>query len=281
MASLDPVGQAYPAALTCSRTNRLEEALEYIARRDTTTMWGQNWAAWDGIHFTVLVRLGRLEEALEVARRNRATRPDYWPALSQEGRVLSAMGRRAEVESLLSEAQEYPTAEGWSPGELVRDVTLVAAGTGHAEDAAHYADLALAVLDGVQEDTRYLRARLLAYAERWEEAEPIFRELLEEDPEYYPVMGYLGWVLAQQGKSEEADALRERIGSLDVRFSTKALLPYWQAVISTGLGEHERAVNELEQALSTGWVYTVWTIWYPWFRPLHDHPRYQRLVAPK
>jgi tetratricopeptide (TPR) repeat protein len=281
MVSLDPIGQAYAAAYTCDRTNRLEEALEYIARRDTTTMWGQNWAAWDRVHFTVLVRLGRLEEALEVASRNRATRPDYWPALSQEARVMAAMGRRAEVEALLREAREYPTAEGWSPGELVRNVTLVAAGTGHQEDAAHYADLALAALSGLEADTRYLRARLLAYAERWEEAELLFRELLEEDPDNLAVTGYLGWVMAQQGKSGEAESLHERIGSLDRRFSTKGLLPYWQAAISAGLGDHERAVNELEQALSTGWVYTVWTIWYPWFRPLHDHPRYQRLIAPK
>ena len=41
------------------------------------------------------------------------------------------------------------------------------------------------------------------------------------------------------------------------------------------------AVDELQEAVTSGQTFGVWTIWDPWFRPLHGHPRYVRLVAPK
>ena len=75
--------------------------------------------------------------------------------------------------------------------------------------------------------------------------------------------------------------MRDRLGSLDLDFYYPGTRLYWMAAISTGLGEHDRAIRELQEAVRTGQRFNHWTIWYPWFRPLYDHPRYQRLVAPK
>jgi tetratricopeptide (TPR) repeat protein len=163
----------------------------------------------------------------------------------------------------------------------MRVATSVASGLGKQEDAAHYAQLALDEAGRSSGDTRYLRARALAYAQRWEEAAPLFRELLEETPESYARMGYLGWTMAGLGETAEAQALRDRLGSLELEFFQRGYIPYWQAAISTALGEHDRAISELQQAVRTGWTFNTWTVWYPWFRPLHDDPRYQALVAPK
>ena len=72
-------------------------------------------------------------------------------------------------------------------------------------------------------DTRYLRARVLAYVERWEEAEPLMRELLDESPDSYAHIGYLGWILANAGKTTEAVAMRDRLASLDLEFFQRAV----------------------------------------------------------
>ena len=98
-------------------------------------MWGQNWTAWYSVHFGVLARLGRLEEALEVVRHSRpvrrASRPNSTLDLNQEAQLLAAMGRREGVEALLADARGHSaTAGGWSPAEPMRLATMVAAGTG-------------------------------------------------------------------------------------------------------------------------------------------------------
>jgi tetratricopeptide (TPR) repeat protein len=283
---INPFGAAYDAAVTCSRSNRLEEALEHLARRDTTTTFGRNWTAWYSVHFDVLARLGRLEEALEVVKRSRpvrrASRPNTTTDLNQEAMLLAAMGRRGDMDALLAEARTHPaTAGGWTPAEPLRVATMVAAATGQMDDANHYAELALEEAGRATGDTRYIRARVLAYVGRWEEAEPLMRELLEEAPNSPNHLGYLGWILASAGKKADAVAMRDRVGALELQFFQQGGIPYWQAAISTALGEHDRAISELQEAVTSGHVFGRWTIWYPWFRPLHDDPRYQTIVAPK
>jgi tetratricopeptide (TPR) repeat protein len=282
MVRLDPLSAAYNAAITCSRRNRLEEALEHLALRDTTTEWSQNWINWDNVHWSVLVRLGRLEEALDVARRARVAHPESTSPLSWEVQVLAAQGRREEADALLEEARAHPASTNTLlSAQIMRTATMVAAGTGKMEDAAHYADLALAEASTPEGDTRYLRAQTLMYAGRWGEAESLMGDVLDETPGSLPRLGYMGWILANQGKSGDAAVMRERLASLDLEFFFPGQRLYRMAMISAALGEHDRAIRELQEAVSTGEAYGLWTIWYPWFTPLHDDPRYQRLVAPK
>lgn len=93
-----------------------------------------------------------------------------------------------------------------------------------------------------------------------------------------PVFGENG---ANQGKRGDAAAMRKRLASLDLEFFFPGQRLYRMAMVSAALGEHDRAIRELQEAVSTGEAYGLWTIWHPWFRPLHDDPRYQRLAEPK
>jgi tetratricopeptide (TPR) repeat protein len=279
--SLDPVGSAYAAGTTCSRTNRLEEALGHLEGRDTTSVIGQNWVSWDVVESSVLARLGRYEEALEVIGRGRRFRPESTRLLGAEFELVAAMGRRAEVEALLEEARAFPMTQSWSPAEPLRQAALVAAGVGRPDDAAYYADLALQEAARAPGDTRYLRGRALAYAGRWEEAEPLLREVLAEAPEDLARLGNLGWVLASAGKREEAAAIRDQLASMELEFFYRGTALYWRAAISTALGESDQAIQELQGAVTSGQPFNTWTIWFPWFTPLHDDPRYQRLVEPR
>jgi tRNA A-37 threonylcarbamoyl transferase component Bud32/tetratricopeptide (TPR) repeat protein len=278
MASLDPVGSAYNAALTCSRSNRLEETLEHLSRRDTTNVFG-TWG--NGLKYSALVRLGRLDEALDFARARRAADPTSRTFLNNEVRALAAMGRRAEVEGLLEEARDLASTSTWSPAEVMQEAARVAASTGHGEDATRYAELALEEAVHLDRPTRFLRGQALSYAGRWEEAVPLLRDLLEDYPESWEYLGHLGWALAGMGDREAAMVIRDRLAALELEFFYPGERMFWMAAISTGLGEHDRTIQELREAVTTGQRFSNWTIWAPWFRPLHDDPRYQTIVAPK
>jgi tetratricopeptide (TPR) repeat protein len=282
MVEMDPASAAYNAANTCSRSNRLDEAMEHIAMRDTTSLWGLNWYNWDSVHFSVLVRLGLLEDALELSHHAQTRHPESTGPLLWEAEVLTALGRIDEVQAVLEEARAHPATTGsWSPAEPMRIAAMVAAATGRTEEARRFSELALAEASQSQGDTRGLRARALAYAQRWGEAETLFRELVEETPTSRGNVGLLGWVLANQGKRHEAESMRDRLVELEPVYRLRGLVLYWEAAISTSLGEHGRAIRELQEAVRSGYRYGPWTIWYPWFTPLHDDPRYQALVAPK
>ena len=56
---------------------------------------------------------------------------------------------------------------------------------------------------------------------------------------------------------------------------------YLRGGSDAALGEDERALEELRQALANGLGFDTWTGWSPYYRPLYDDPRYQSLVAPR
>jgi len=184
--------------------------------------------------------------------------------------------------AVLEEARDHPASAGtWTPAGPLSLAAYAAAGTGQMEDADFYAELALEEVAGDPGGTRSLRAMTLSYAGRWAEAEPLFSELLAENPESLVYLGYLGWVLGSQGKTTEAREIRERVEALELEGQYKGSGYYLMAAISTSLGEHDRAIRELQEAVTSGRAFGIWTIWDPWFRPLHDDPRYQRLMAPR
>jgi predicted Zn-dependent protease len=241
---------------------------------------------FDIIHFSVLVRLGREEEALELARRVRRAHPDDAVGLYQEAQILAAMGRREEVDTLLEEARAHPNANPATLANLIEIPAWVAAGMGRTEDAAHYAQLGLREWDRMDAATRarpsnrYNRAMLFMTAERWEEAAAILRELVAESPKSPDYLGDLGWTLARMGKADEALAIRDRIADPEMGFNPR-IVHWWDAAISAALGETDRALEAIKASVAAGVAFDTWTIWYPYFLPLHDDPRYQSFIAPR
>lgn len=273
-----------------SRTNRLREALEYLTTRDTTGARLEISPTLHWVHFSVLVRLGRLEEALALARQIQESEVEGSVGLYLEAEALGILGRPEEVEALLERARAHPAAtDRGRLAILILNAAARAAGKGHMEDARRYAEWILQEAEASALDMRQTRGRALAYAERWEEAEPIFRELAAESPTN-DNLGWLGWVLAHTEKREESARIRTALlaegnGHHPEPFPvspTDGKVGFaWATAISAALGENDRALEELQQAVANGYAFDLWTVASPLFRPLYEDPRFQNFVAPR
>jgi TolB-like protein/tRNA A-37 threonylcarbamoyl transferase component Bud32 len=88
-------------------------------------------------------------------------------------------------------------------------------------------------------------------------------------------LAQLGQVYAMAGQREEARAILRR---LEESSAQRYVSPYHFAYVYTGLGEHDRAIDYLEQAYEdrAGAVYGIKGSFL--FAPLHDHPRFAALL---
>jgi hypothetical protein len=78
------------------------------------------------------------------------------------------------------------------------------------------------------------------------------------------------------GDTDEARVVLRRLEELAER---RYVSPYHLAYVYTGLGERDRAIDNLERAYvqRTGAVYGIKGSFL--FRPLHGHPRFTALLA--
>ena len=146
-------------------------------------------------------------------------------------------------------------------------------------------------------------------AGRYAEAERGAAHALESDPADDRAHATLGWAYLKQGKIDEGlaeleravavapgnsqwlaqlgqayavagrtDKAREALRQLEDRAQHAYVSPYHLAYVFTGLGEHERALDLLEQAFEAraGAVYTIKGSFL--FTALHPHPRFQAIL---
>ncbi len=283
LVKLDRVGMAYDAAVTASRLNRLDEALVHISLRDTTTSMGANWSGWYVVEISVLLRLGRTEEALERARSATRRFPDRAPGhLRSQAQALAVLDRLDELEPVLADARAR--ANPLVSVDVLNDAAWVLSGLGRDAEAVRMADRALAENKETSQDGRARRAWSHYYAGRWAEAESAWRALLLETPNNTLWLSRWGVTLAHMGRMDEAEAARARIEATEYPFT-----PFFrqgenrarEAYILAAMGESDRALTLLREAVQSGLSFGTWTLWAPELRELRDDPRYQRLVAPK
>jgi TolB-like protein/Tfp pilus assembly protein PilF len=153
-------------------------------------------------------------------------------------------------------------------------------------------------------------ANALLRAGRYDEAAVDAARAVEFEPQHARARATLGWAFIKQGKADEGlaelehavelepetvqwlaqlgqaraitgdpAAAREILRQLERRAATGYVSPYHLAFVYTGLGEHERAIDLLEQAVreGSGSVYGVSGSFL--FAPLRDHARFQALVG--
>ena len=162
-------------------------------------------------------------------------------------------------------------------------------------------------LDPLSHRTDYPSA--LLRAGRYPEALAAARQSVEVDPEYGRARATLGWALLKNGLVEEglaelergaaltsgdlmflaqlgeayglhgrADEARDILRRLDEAGRTGYVTPYYRAYVHTGLGEHDQAIDCLEQALAerSGGLYGIKASFL--FEPLRGHPRFTALL---
>jgi tetratricopeptide (TPR) repeat protein len=227
--------------------------------------------------------LGDHVEELQLARRGREFFPTSFARLQDEVEALAALGRIEEVNQRLDESLTF--SEG-SPGTLMHTAALELRAHGHSSEARQLLDRALGWYENRppnekgSEEHRYNVARTLHAAERWEEAQLLFRELNAEDAENISYLGYVGVLAARLGDRAEALRISDHLADRDDPYLGGSNT-YWRGGIAAVLGDRERAVNLLREAHSEGTAFGI-----TWHRsvvlePLRGYEPFENFLRPK
>jgi len=277
----------YLIGLTAIRMNRPQEAVDAYAEFDIPKDLGTFAFGWwrfdkwaDALHL-----LGRYREELEILNRAREVYPDVRYLRVKELRAVVALGRVDEAQRIIDECMTVSDDFSFQC-DVFGQAAIELRAHGHLDAALRLADRAVALyedLSGMEvatEDDRYAAADMLYCVERWEEAGALFKALAAEKPDDVSYMGYLGCLAARKGDRE--DALRV---STQLRQTNQPHLygshTYCRACIAAQLGERERAVELLREALAQGHPYGLWLHNDLDLDPLRDYPPFQELLRPK
>jgi tetratricopeptide (TPR) repeat protein len=264
LAQLLPPGSAlfnwgYSAVLA----NRPAEAVHALAEVNPdylAHMWAPYWG-WLAVAYHLL---GRHQDELKAAQRGRKLYPGSLVPVNAELRALAALGRDEDVFRLLEETRGmepdpslspelWRGAGPWQPYEAALEFRA------HGRGAAYRRAIQQA-LDRVREEgttdtagvaARSGRAIVLYAAERWEEARAAYAGLHGADSMNVDFLGGLGVSEARLGHRGEAGALAGRLATINPPFSV-GRSAYWRARIAALLGDRDRAVALLREAIAQG-----------------------------
>jgi len=219
---------------------------------------GQLKAVWD---FDWPAAEQDFKRALELSPSN----ADAWDLY---GRLCSAQGRHDESVAMERRAFEL------DPLAHRTDYATALLRAGRSAEALEAAERA------VQFDPHYDRGRATlgwAYLQQGRTAEGLAElELaVSLSPASTAWLAQLGQAYAMNGRTEAA---REILARLEAWSQQRYVSPYHVAYVYTGLGDHDAAIDRLEQAVQqrAGAVYGVNGSFL--FTPLHGHPRYTALL---
>lgn len=227
----------------------LPEALYTAAR--AKSLWEYDWAGAEADY----------RRAIDLC-------PNCAEAYDLFGRMLAGLERFDEAIALLRRAQEL------DPLAVRVDLANALLRAGQYEEAAREG------ARSVEFDPDYDRAHATlgwAYIKlgRTEEGIAELERAVALSPDYHQWLAQLGQARAEAG---QIDAARDILAQLELRARTGHVSPYHLAFVLTGLGEHDRAMDRLEEAFerSDGAVYAMKGSFL--LAPLRSHPRFQALI---
>jgi serine/threonine protein kinase/tetratricopeptide (TPR) repeat protein len=225
-----------------------------------------------------LYMLEEYEEALEVIHLARQHFPDNSSIMRYEAILQAALGQIREVDRVIDNSFQLA---GSAPGIVMRNAAIALRAHGYIDDAHKALRRALKWYQSrTSGDHRYSIARVLYLDEQWAEAQPYFEQLYEENPDNQDYQGYCGVMAARLGDRENASMILEALYSKDESYLFGSHL-YWCACIAAVLGEQQRAVNLLREALGQGYSYGIYVLLDMDFESLRNYPPYIELMRPK
>ena len=125
-------------------------------------------------------------------------------------------------------------------------------------------------------------------AGRYVDARRIFETLFAEEPENRYRIEQFGVCAAHLGDrltALEMDArlveLGDDIGPTGVPYGYRGSTEMRRAGIAAALGDRDRAIHLIQQAVAAGYSDYVWIHANPAFEPLWDDPEFQEILKPK
>ena len=284
-----------------TRVNRPGEAAAALARVDPEGPALRRYAPyWEAL--TLAQHLaGHYRAELAAAERGRRLHPDRLTPIYNEARALAALDRADEAVRRLDATLDLPQEPLYTPAEVMRAVGAELRAHGHPAAA----DTALAralrwyesrpAPERASAAFRARHAEALYTAGRWADAERAFARLImppsvsrmegylgtlaAAPPDDVDRRGYLGVLAARRGDRAAALAAERALASLRRPYLV-GRHTYWRARIAALLGDSERAVTLLRDALQEGRTYPMLHAEAD-LAPLHELPAFQELVRPK
>lgn len=279
-----------------SQVDRPREAVSVLERLDPTRGALRGWTsyyAWLTLGFH---ELGEHHRELQVAERAREQYPDNVAMFRLELLALAALGRVQVVSKRLDEMGTFASHPFRTPGTVMRETALELRAHGYSEPARAVLDRALAWFaaraqdEQASESYRFQLAQTLLVADNPERARALVEDLARRQPGNVSYLGLLGVLAAQrhdQREAEHVDSLLRLVRGPYLR----GLPTYWRAAIAAQLGDQERSVTFLTQAIAQGLAeeflasqglfrgHSLHSDSY--FEPLHGYAPFEQLLRPK
>ena len=235
--------------------------------------------------------LGRYDEEFTLVRDALAAGPLHSvgrPPQSVQLRPLAALGRIDEINRVVDEILLIPES-GTFDWNLMISVANELRVHGFPEAGQAMAERAVAWFENNPEvPKRVYYSMCLMNAGRVDAAWTIIENLLPEFPDHQFFLTTAGVCAAQLGdraKAIEFEELIVELGEADLQtdgfLGYHGVVPYRRARIAAQLGEHDRAISLLQQAVTDGFSNYLLIHRDPNFEPLWDDPEFQEILRPK
>ena len=259
--------------------NRPREAIEAWEKLEPNDGWKDIPFFWDFLTFSYHL-LGNHKKELKLARQSREHFPELFYTHYLELRALVALGKVEDVYVHLDESLTLPSQQDGTHGGLMRITAAELRAHGHEEPAKKVLERAIDwYTSHPKEGNQTGLAYTLYAADRWEEAQALFDSLHLQNPDNIGYLGSLGTLAAKRGDRVEAMRISQLLEEVE-RPYIFGNHTYWQARIAAQLGEKEKAMSLLRDALSQG-VYHMQFHNDMDLEPLWDYPPFQQLIKPE
>jgi TolB-like protein len=279
----------FGAASLAQNLNRPREALECIGDVEAIDWkvlgsWMQGTWLLDVASFSHHL-LGEDEAALKVAEFGQRLYPDMLNVRADRVRALAALGRIADVDRTIAESLTI-RSQAQMPGSVMVVAAEELRAHGHdgearrvaAQCADWYAGLTGA--EAGQRSVPFNRAECLWLAGRLQDMRSFIDTLAGNGPASRLVTGLGGVVAAKMGDRAAAEAIGKQLAGLDDAAS-RGRHSWLRAGIAAQLGDRERAVSLLREALGHGFTDLASLHVYVFLEPLHGYPAFEELMKPK
>jgi tRNA A-37 threonylcarbamoyl transferase component Bud32/tetratricopeptide (TPR) repeat protein len=272
---------AYNSAYRLQQLNRPAEADSILASMNPDRGPMREWPAYWSQRAYNNHLLARFDVELGLARAMRARHPSQRVTWVIEARALAALGRNAELDSLITAARQLEPDVYWSLGAMLvtaaEEFRLHGGGSAEARylEAKAWLDERLAVSPDNTAHWTWL-AWALTGLHQSDSAERVWLRVDQADPGRASTRGRLAVLAARRGDTAAAERWLAGTSRHELGVSL-----FQRARVAAILGDESAALKNLGDALRAGVDNWHWHLHEAWedLALLHDHPRFAELVG--
>jgi tetratricopeptide (TPR) repeat protein len=270
----------YQHGLDALQNNFPYETIKVYANMDPAGLVWEGWFAYWGNLTKAYHILGNHEQELKEAQRGCKQYPELLSTLWYEVRALAALGKIEELNKRIDESLNLPSQNRWSKGEIMYLAAAELRTHGYKKAAHKICKRSINWFKSRPSgDFRYDLVKVCYIDEKWDEAFKLVKVLEQEEPDNINYIGYLGTIATRKGNHEEAKRISKKLQEIDQSYVFGSDT-YWQARIASILGDKERALILLREAISQGVSYARLHADMD-LEPMLDYPPYQEFIKPK